>query len=143
MNSFKAFSILFCVATCGRAQEGTYDRQPSEMLYQFYHQYITEGDSSPTRRSIGVQDSLLRANCTVELMDKLDADIKSGRLDWDPFVRAQDFDVNWLKTLQVKQEGATGWFVVSFLEDFTQRWTHVRLKVAYTNRRFRISEVEY
>jgi hypothetical protein len=143
MKSALLLVVLFCIVSFVEAQNPKNANEAKATIYEFYQQYIIQSENSPLDRMSGVQDSLLKIFCTKNLIERLNADVKSGRLDWDPFLKAQDIDVGWLKTLQVKDDSSAGWYVISFLEEYTQRWIHVRLRVEKENGEYKISEIDY
>lgn len=137
--------FIFCIlVSCGIGKEQFDSREAKAQLYQFYHDYITGLDSAHSSTSFSrVMDSIERVHCTTELKRQLDEDTKSGKLDWDPFVKAQDINVVWLKTIQVKEDSATSSFIVSYLDEYSQKWVRIYIKMTIRQGRYQISDVDY
>ena len=93
--------------------EDVFDNQKAiQMLKEFYTAYITEGIEGSGRESVQRSQQILKKYVTAGLLDKISNDTQ---LDYDPFVNAQDFFDNWLKTLKVtKDESQQYVFNVSF-----------------------------
>jgi hypothetical protein len=68
------------------------------MLKDFYGHYIRECNKVPN--SLSNIDAILERFCTKNLRNQ----IKNNDLDYDPLLKAQYCDPNWLKTLNVSKD---------------------------------------
>lgn len=72
-------------------------------------------------------DSLKSRYCTKRYLDELSSD---DDLDYDPFLKAQDYDIEWLKTLTVnKTPEKEMLYIVSYYESYKKARTTIRLKI--------------
>ena len=94
---------------------GPSDEEVFAMLRGFYTKYIRTLNKYPTdERKL---QPLLKANCDPKLLARLQEKKWSGTLDYDPFLKAQDVEPEWVKTLEVRKvPKAEGMYAVSFSE---------------------------
>jgi len=70
---------------------------------------------------------------------------KIKTLDYDPFLKAQDCDVEWLKRLNIKEDAKEDWFVVSYsYVDYlnTKQNVVIRLKVISNDKSYSIFDID-
>jgi hypothetical protein len=89
--------VIFAI-NCHGSQQNYPEEQIVRMLEFFYVNYITENTKMPP--NITKIDSLKERCCTTRLLNKL----KEDELDYDPFLKAQDSNTEWLKTLSIKKD---------------------------------------
>ncbi len=134
----------FALISCGAAQQEFDNRMARSQLYQFYSVHISYLDKSlQTDSLLSLRDSIEGEYFTENLRQKLKRDRESGKLDWDPFLKANDFDTSWLETLQVKDGSERGSFVVSFLDHSLKEWRRIHIKMALLNDKYLISDIDY
>src|SRR5258706_4807038 len=78
------------------AQSSPTDKEVFSMLKTFYTNYILTWNnvSSPEKKL----DSILKQYCDPQLLSKIKHKTKTGELDYDPFLKAQDIDTASLRT---------------------------------------------
>ncbi|MBC7449864.1 MAG: DUF3828 domain-containing protein [Cytophagales bacterium] len=86
--------IIFLLMACNPASDSS-DEQ-TKMLQQFYERYIFECVNMTAKKD----ETALKTFC----MDNLISKLTKEQLDYDPFLNAQDCDIEWLKTLSIIQE---------------------------------------
>lgn len=92
------------------------DKEVFAMLKSFYTKYIQTFNDYPTDEKR--LQPLLKANCDPQLLAKLKKKAEGGDLDSDPFLKAQDVDLRWLKSLEVRKDGATAdGYAVSYVDN--------------------------
>ncbi len=100
-------------------------------IRMFYEEYLLglEDDSAA---------SVKRIYCTSGLIEKL----ANKKLDYDPFLNAQDFDDNLLKTLDVKKSNdPQGYYIVSYLDGYSKKKVYIVMKLTGHEREYKISDV--
>jgi hypothetical protein len=116
--------ILYLLVKC---QSTTEEEKISSMLRTFYTNYITEiSETSDAKKEISYLDSLTHIYCTSSLLEK----IKNEELDYDPFINAQDADIEWLKTLTINKDAdVNNLYVVSYLETYSFQQIKIKLLI--------------
>jgi hypothetical protein len=94
------------------------------MLKQFYTSYITQVASSEgTEKKL---DIIKKRYCTAKLLNKIDKE----ELDSDPFIDAQDVDIDWVKTLFVGKDAQKhDVYIVSYMDNYNKKRTVIKLQV--------------
>ncbi|GAA3919512.1 hypothetical protein GCM10022209_10450 [Chitinophaga oryziterrae] len=94
------------------------------MLKQFYTSYITQVASSEgTEKKL---DIIKKRYCTAKLLNKLDKE----ELDSDPFIDAQDADIDWVRTLFVGKDAPKhDVYIVSYMDNYNKKRTVIKLQV--------------
>jgi hypothetical protein len=97
------------------------------MLRTFYTNYITEiSETSDVKKEISYLDSLTHIYCTSSLLEK----IKNEELDYDPFINAQDADIECLRTLTINKDAeVSNLYVVSYLETYSFQQINIKLLI--------------
>lgn len=106
------------------------DEAPSEFIKMFYAEYLSALETGST-------ESVIDAHCTPELASRL----ANSDLDYDPFLNAQDFDENVLKTLEVTQSERQEFFVVSYMDSYSNSKVYVAMRLVAAKGGHRISDV--
>ncbi|GAA3922825.1 hypothetical protein GCM10022209_15100 [Chitinophaga oryziterrae] len=94
------------------------------MLKQFYTSYITQVASSEgTEKKL---DIIKKRYCTAKLLNKIDKE----ELDSDPFIDAQDADIDWVRTLFVGKDAQKhDVYIVSYMDNYNKKRTVIKLQV--------------
>lgn len=112
--TIKAKSPLFLCAVLGllhcefgRAQNNPTDKEVFEMLQRFYKSYILAWNHLDTDKK--KLDSISRKYCEDRLLKKIQLRTKTGDLDYDPFLKAQDdVDTAIFKTMTFGKDPKRG-----------------------------------
>lgn len=132
---FFALSIVFFSNwSCARAQDSSSDKQILTMLKEFYTNYITEVSNGAEPKKIL---SLQKKYCTSDLLKKIPKLIEQS--DSDPFLKAQDSNTEFLKTLSIRKDlKKSNMYIVSYIAD---KKIIINLEVINENGTFKIAEV--
>lgn len=96
----------------------------------FYEEYVLAYECN-------FEDSVMRKYCRPELIKKL----SNKELDYDPFLNAQDFDDNLLKTLDIKKSNdPQGYYVVSYV-GYRNDNVYIAMSLAEDEGVYKISDV--
>jgi|GEM_PF-2668603 len=102
------------------------DEEVFAMLRRFYTKYIRTLNKYPTdERKL---QPLLKANCDAKLLARLNDKKWSGSLDYDPFLKAQDVELEWIRSLEVKRVPNKDLYAVSFSETPDRIVVHLAVK---------------
>jgi len=111
-----------------------------QMLMEFYTKYITACSQLPT--DIDAERLILEQFCTSALLDNLyhlSNPENPQWIDYDPFLNAQDCDLEMLKTLQInKDEQANIYNVTYQWNDYS---ITIRLSVVKTDNGYKIDAI--
>ena len=89
--------IIVLMNNCTYSQNNSSDKQITKMLKEFYSNYITENSKMPPNiKKIAIIKNIY---CSKKLV----ANLNKKQLDYDPFLNAQDSDVDWIKTLTISK----------------------------------------
>lgn len=134
----KIFTSVFVLATVffscvGHAQTHEIDEQVMKLIKDFYKSYILENSKMPPdNKKI---ELLKRKYCSKNFLNKL----SHQELDYDPFLKAQDSDTAWLKTLSVnKSPQMETVYVVSYRDSFTKEKIIVKLNIVREKGEYKI-----
>lgn len=135
MIFFTTILMLFNIVSCkGQPQIETSDEEIMKMIKDFYTNYITENVKMPPDGSKIF--SLKKKYCTTYLLEK----INNQELDYDPFLKAQDSNIEWLKTLIIKKDPSKkGFYEVSYTDNTKQ--IVIKLTVIKQNESFKIDSI--
>ncbi|NBW35352.1 MAG: hypothetical protein EBR30_10110 [Cytophagia bacterium] len=101
-------------------------------LRNFYEEYLAAFNNSST-------DSVKKKYCTVELLKELNF----GDRSYDPFLNAQDFDHNFLKTLKIKKSGVSKEiFIVSYVDSYTKEDVQITIGLLKIQNEYKINSVK-
>ncbi len=119
-----------------------YDKAAIAMLHKFYTSYITISSGEITKSNALLSNTLIRSNCTQKLCDSIQAQTKSGDLDWDPFLDAQDVIYSWLQTLSInKNPNLTHGYVIRYFDTYSQKESVIYLHVAMQSGKYLIDDI--
>ena len=138
MSLFTLGIILFNMFSCksNQPQENTSDEQILGMLKSFYSSYITENAKMPL--NIAKIKSIEEKYCTINLLSKLE----NQELDYDPFLKAQDSNIDWLKTLTIKRDSTKqDLYNVSYIEIYSNTKVTIKLIVIKQEEFYKIDSV--
>jgi hypothetical protein len=100
--------IVFCFAIssgCKVSEQPQFnEKKIIPTLKEFYSEYISEGDKPISEEHHTAILKIRQKYCTQRLLDEIDKYTKIMIIDYDPFTNAQDFDINWLKTLNISKD---------------------------------------
>jgi len=102
------------------------DEEVFAMLKTFYTKYIRTLNKYPTEER--KLQPLLKANCDAKLLARLKEKKWSGKLDYDPFLKAQDVELEWIRTLEVRKVPNKDQYAVSFSETPDRIVVHLVVK---------------
>jgi len=132
---FFALSIVFFSnLSFARAQSNSSDKQVLTMLKEFYTNYITVVSNGAEPKMIL---SLQKKYCTSDLLKKIPKLIEQS--DSDPFLKAQDSNTEFLKTLSIRKDlKKSNTYIVSYIAD---KKITINLIVIHENETFKIAKV--
>ena len=130
--------ILTCllITTYGFAN-GQANKEKTDFLIEFYKSYLIACDNFKTSHE---QLKLLKSkNCTERLLSYLD----NNQLDYDPFLDAQDCDMKWLESLNVKPLNKTdNVFVMSYNTGWQDKVVKLKLTILKSDGHYKIDGLE-
>jgi hypothetical protein len=131
---FFAAIVIICIKCAPvQSQNKSPDEQVVTMLKSFYTSYITV--IFEAKDSIEFKlDSIKLKYCTTDLLEK----IKNGEWEYDPFISAQDADIEWLKTLSIIKDQTT---INTCLVSFDNKRITIRLRVVLQNNLYKIDYI--
>ncbi len=92
-------------------------------LKEFYHLYISENAKNNVDRKYILQ--LKEKYVSKELLEKLG----NENLDYDPFVNAQDYNIDWLQNIQITQvDNKDSTYLISILDNQVKKEIYVAVK---------------
>jgi hypothetical protein len=111
--------MLISISSCGQVNHGSKESEAKVMLLDFYTNYITLISEGPAGVSGQSQiDSLTRKYCTEALLMRIPAIIE--KTESDPFLKAQDSNIESLKSLTIRQdEDDKNQYVVLYRDVYT------------------------
>jgi len=127
--------VLFSTLNCQSKQSGSTDKQVIIMLKDFYTSYITENAKMPP--DFSKINSIKNKYCTSTFLHKLETD----KLDYDPFLNAQDCDTEWLKTLLIKMDTEKNLYQVSYKDISSGTQVVIKLIVKKENKVYKIDAI--
>ncbi len=105
-------------------------------LKSFYTLYITENAKNQPNEKL--LSTIKHKYCSEKLLQKLSLE----ELDYDPFLNAQDCDIEWLKTLSViKESKSKNKYVVSFVDNFSKKRNKIKLFVTVIENKTKITSI--
>lgn len=139
----KLYVLLFAITALLHQFEGEQEDAARVALQEFYHSYITEGAKSGSNAS--VLDAIQEKYVTKDLLSELQHAFSEGELDYDPFINAQDFSLDWLATLKItKDEALPDAYHVSYANAYEKDGkTHIKLSVVNEAGQYKISKLYF
>jgi len=128
--------MLFSAYSCQSNQPGSTDEQIISMLKDFYTAYIIENAKMPT--DYEKINSMKKNYCTANLLNK----IEKEEFDYDPFLNAQDSNIEWLNTLTVKKDIKNdNLYKVSYKDTFSGTQVLIKLIVIKEKESYKINAI--
>jgi hypothetical protein len=127
--------MLFITISC-KSQPNSSDEQVLSMLKSFYMSYITENAKMPP--NVSKVNSLKEKYCTAKLLRR----VEQEELDYDPFLKAQASNTEWLKTLVVKKDKiGNNQYSVSFTDPYNDSQIVIKLIVKIEKESYKIDSI--
>ena len=128
---------------CVQAQNSSYDKQAVAMLKAFYTSYITVFSNWNSPIDDTKLNALQRKYCTTSLLNKIANQSKSGELESDPFLQAQDADISWLKTLSFKKDlKKPNSYDVSYIDKYRSEQVIIHITVIKQKESLKIASLQ-
>lgn len=116
------------------------DQQAMTMLKNFYTAYMTEVATGSAHNFVKKLQKIQKQYCTPKLIDKIPAMI--DRTNIDPFLKAQDSNIENLKSLTFQKDSrAADLFIVSYTDIYRHNKTTIKLSVIKQKDSFKIDGV--
>lgn len=110
------------------------------MLKEFYRAHITVASKWPI--DFIKLNAISKKYCTASLLSKIQAQLKRGQLDADPFLQAQDVDISWLKTLSCTRDARSiNAYTVSYFDAVSNQKVAILLTVSKQGDSFKITAI--
>ena len=125
-------SILIFFSSFCRAQNKSSNDSAAIMLKQFYTSYISADEES--------QLTLIKKQyCTKKILNRI---AKDEELDADPFLQAQDTDIDWLRTLVINKDAQKpNVYTVSYMSNYSKKRIINRLLVVKVGQAYKIDDI--
>lgn len=109
--------VFTFTSSCGQTQNNSTEKEAEKMLQEFYTSYFTVFATEPPGTSSQKKLEMLQKQYCTEAFYRKIPDIIE-QTESDPFLKAQDSDINWLQTLTViKDEQIKNEYIVSYSYD--------------------------
>jgi len=135
-----ALSLLFL--TQFSFSQGLINKDQTKILFlkSFYQEYIkTYQIQNGPPASI---DPIIKKYCSKSLIIELDKLFKSGKLDYDPFLHAQDVLPNWPNVFNYKKDPKVeDQFIVSYIDPDSKKRENIYLLIMELNGKLLINKV--
>ncbi len=113
---YLSLSILIITLTCQTKSE---EERISSALRTFYTYYITAiSDYHDSHEMESFLDSLKHVYCSPSLLKRIHNEFTLGELGYDPFIYAQDAEIDCLKTLAIKKDSIIPYYNVSYIDQY-------------------------
>ena len=121
-----------------QAQNDSSSSQIIAMLNTFYEKYIAMIAKEPPKLYADKMDSILKKRCTKNLLRF----IKYFKYDYDPIIKAQDADIECLKTLTIKKEiNESNKYIVSYFDNYTKTEITINLIIVKEKESYKIDSI--
>ncbi|MGY0408925.1 MAG: DUF3828 domain-containing protein [Polaribacter sp.] len=131
------FAKIFLICGCLQSQNKFSELKAKETLTIFYLKYIKEASKWPPNKN--KLDEIIKEFCTEDFIEKNN----NKELSYDPFIKAQDIDSNWINSLKITKESTNcKIFTVSFYDKSSD--THISIKLSLIldlNKNYRINNI--
>lgn len=135
-----AFLIFFSIAFSASAQKNSDKEAKIAMLKGFYTEYIVANSKEIVDAK--EVEAIKQKYCTAKFLKHLEEQKASGELDSDLFVSADEFDVNWLKTLKIEPAATFNVFRVTYDMGFEDDQALIRPVVVKEKGKFKIDDIK-
>jgi hypothetical protein len=146
MNKTIPLYIVFCftiLSGCNISEQSKFsEKKIVSTLKEFYSEYISEGNKLISEEQYAAILKIRQKYCTQRLLDEIDKYTKIVVIDYDPFTNAQDFDINWLKTLNISKDSVKNdIYHVSYYESYRGKYEKIKLSVVKEGDSYKIDKV--
>lgn len=126
---------IFLICGCLQSQNKFSELKAKETLEIFYSKYIEEASKWPPNKD--KLDEIIKEFCTEDLIND------NKNLDYDPFIKTQDIDSNWINSLKViKDTFRCKTFKVSFYDKSSDTYISIKLSLVLDlNKNYRINNI--
>ena len=140
-----AFLVVFCFNVCCKANPNIGNGDAISFIKSFYTEYITKTCGSLTNRD--TIEKIQKKYCHSELLARIKKlQEEDSYLNSDPFLNAQDCDLEWLKTLTIEPDTKNNsWFIISYSYiDYSnsKKNVEIKLKVVSVDGFYYICDIE-
>lgn len=140
-NLLMAFTIL-SISAFSQVQGDTTDTKTIIILQEFYKRYIPLAAAEPTKENIKKLELAKKEYCTTELLKRIENQILNQEIDYDPFLKAQDSNVDWLATLYISKDSINpNRFIVTYIDGYDKRKVVIILDVSKQKEGLKIESV--
>jgi len=130
--AFCFFFVLISFSSFCKAQNKPSNDSAATMLKQFYTSYITTEEES----DLAV---IRKKYCTKKILNRI---AKDEELDADPFLQAQDTDLDWVKTLVINKDAQKpNVYIVSYVDNYTKKRIVNKLLVVKQGQTYKIDDI--
>lgn len=128
--------FIWCLTVTVSCGSDYSESEAIKVIKEFYKLYLNELEEFPP--NISKMDSIKNIYCTSNFL----LDNKRNDLDYDPFLNAQDSNVDWLKTLRVeKYSESEKTFKISYYDSYSNEDVTIILGVLHENGQYKIDFV--
>lgn len=138
--------ILMLTNSCIQAQTKSAlpgksdEEQVKSMLKDFYTGYISTIAAGADDYGAKLE-ALTKKYCTTKLTKKIEKDQADG-MDYDPYIKAQDADSAWLKTLSIQKDAQKpNGYTASYMDNSSHKKITISLLVIKQGENFKIDSV--
>ncbi|MDH8702148.1 hypothetical protein M2138_001508 [Dysgonomonadaceae bacterium PH5-43] len=132
--SFLISTTLSCCASTNEESE----KEIIRFISDFYTEYINEGNK-PGTFCIDCIIEIQKKYCTPELLNHIEFLRNEKDLDFDPFIQAQDFVLDWLDKMTIeKVKSRKSLYNVSFKYESEEEYTTITIGVKKYNNQYKI-----
>lgn len=122
-------------------KEGQQQDSASYILRQFYTEYITEWLRNDDIGNNKIE-AIRKQYITRQLFDELQRMYKEGKLDYDPFLEAQDCDKSVLEKLRIEKDTVqANVYRVYLWDNYNQKYKEVSLLLEYEEYGYKIGNI--
>ena len=133
-SCFVSFLLFF--GTYCQGQNKSSNDSAATMLKQFYTSYITASEQSLDEKKL---DLIKKQYCTKRILNRI---AKDEELDADPFVQAQDTNIDWLRTLVINKDAQkSNVYNVSYEDTYTKKRIVIKLLVVKEGQKYKIDNI--
>ena len=136
---YLSLAILIITLACQTTRE---EERISSTLRTFYTYYITAiSEYHDSHEMESFLDSLKHVYCSPSLLTRIQNEFARGELGYDPFIYAQDANIDCLKTLTIKKDTIIPYYNVSYKDQYSGAMIKIKLKVVKQNDSIKIIDI--
>ncbi len=138
-NLLFLFLTTLLISSIIQCQPKTEEEQIIEMLRKFYTNYMTEVSGAADNNRL---DSLKRIYCNPALLEKIQIEFDREELGYDPFIYAQDVNIESIKTLTIiKDSIVPNYYYVSYRDPYWGGVSKIKLSIVKHNNNYLIDDI--